>query len=46
MRDVRRDAVATAFSDGGPGIPDDVREKVFTPAGGTTVVVRIPMAIS
>jgi two-component system, LuxR family, sensor kinase FixL len=68
-----------AFSDGGPGIPDDVRGKVFTPffttksrgsglglptakrfveahngeiaidcppAGGTTVVVRIPMAVS
>jgi len=68
-----------AFSDAGPGIPDDVREKVFTPffttksrgsglglptakrfieahngqividcppAGGTTVVVRIPMDVS
>jgi two-component system sensor kinase FixL len=68
-----------AFSDAGPGIPDDVREKVFTPffttksrgsglglptakrfveahngqiaidcppAGGTTVVVRIPMTIA
>lgn len=68
-----------AFRDGGPGIPDDVSEKVFTPffttksrgsglglptakrfveahdgqitidcppGGGTTVVVRIPMAES
>jgi signal transduction histidine kinase len=68
-----------AFSDAGPGIPPDVRDKVFTPffttksrgsglglptakrfveahdgniaidcpvAGGTTVVVRIPMSVS
>jgi len=68
-----------AFSDAGPGIPLEVRDKVFTPffttksrgsglglptarrfveahggeiaidcppAGGTTVVVRIPMSVS
>ena len=68
-----------AFSDAGPGIPNDVRDKVFTPffttksrgsglglptakrfveahngqiaidcppAGGTTVVIRIPMSAS
>ena len=35
------DACQIAFADDGPGIPLEVRDKIFTP-GGTIVTVELP----